>query len=80
MSTTWDGETLADWIGQELTDGKHGCFPHGIGVPFAAVRAVCAYLRDFEVANTIACRESMDLNATAELLSAVATHIEEDHR
>jgi hypothetical protein len=80
MSDLWDGETLADWIGQELTNGEQGYFPHGIGVPFAAVRAVCAYLRDFEVANAIATRESMDLNTAGDLLAAIADHIEGDHR
>jgi hypothetical protein len=75
---TWDGETLADWIGQELTNGKQGFFPHGIGVPFAAVRAVCAYLRDIEVANIVATHVSMDQNTVSEVLVALAEQIEEE--
>lgn len=76
--SAWDGETLADWIGQELTDGKQGFFPHGIGVPYAATRAVCAYLRDSEVANAVACHVSMDIATVSEVLVALAEQIEEE--
>lgn len=74
-ASLWGGETLADWIGQQLTE--KGFAPFGIGVPYAAQRAACAYLRDFEFASEVATCISMDTNAVIEVLVTAAELIEE---